>query len=274
MFPSRLLLMLVVLGAVPTSGSDAPPLRTAATVVAEGWVVSEPDAQVELSAEVAGRIEQTVRETQTVKRGTLLVQVDARTPEADRAEAQAALAEATADARWQQREVSRLEGLHAKGSVSDAVFDRAIRDRDTARARRDRAAATARRTELTVTRSRILAPFDGVVLSRAAAAGEYVRAGSPLLTLADLSRSRVEAEVDEFDAGRIRVGATARITAVGFHTTDFTGQVVEIAPRLGRRSIRPQDPARPLDTRVLPVRISLPPGSLKLGQRVEVRITP
>jgi RND family efflux transporter MFP subunit len=269
------LLVLILLTAVPGSAANnppPPPPPPPAGVIAEGWVVSEPDAHVELSAEVTGRIERAARETTRVKRGDLLVQLDARTPEADLAEARALLAEATADTRWQQREVLRLERVHSKGSVSDAALDRARHDSAAARARRDRAAATERRMELVVSRSRILAPFDGIVLSRVASVGEYVRPGSPLLVLADPARSRVEAEVDEYDANRIHLGATAQITAVGFHTKAFTGQVVEIAPRLGRRAIRPQDPARPLDTRVLPVRISVPPGSLKLGQRVEVRI--
>jgi hypothetical protein len=66
-------------------------------------------------------------------------------------------------------------------------------------------------------------------------------------------------------------GATA-IAAEGFAAT-WRGRVEEIPPNVVGRKLKPQDPGKPTDARVLLVRIALPPGTpLKLGQRVEVQV--
>lgn len=61
-----------------------------------------------------------------------------------------------------------------------------------------------------------MAPIGGVVISRPVDAGEHVEAGDALLTLADLGRTRIEAEVDELDAGRIAPGSPVQVTVEGY----------------------------------------------------------
>ena len=78
--------------------------------------------------------------------------------------------------------------------------------------------------------------------------------------------------MDEFDTARIQLGAAVRVRAEGFGQT-WTGRVEEIPDTVTNRPIKPQDPARPTDTRVLLVKIALgSPTPLKLGQRVEVEL--
>lgn len=48
--------------------------------------------------------------------------------------------------------------------------------------------------------------------------GEYVKIGSRLVTIADLDRTQVEAEIDEFDAGRVQISDPVTIRADGFRT--------------------------------------------------------
>ena len=56
-------------------------------------------------------------------------------------------------------------------------------------------------------------------------------------------------------------------------TTTWRGTVEEIPDAVTGRKIKPQDPARPTDTRVLLVKVALAiPDGLKLGRRVEVEI--
>ena len=51
------------------------------------------------------------------------------------------------------------------------------------------------------------------------------------------------------------------------------GEVEEIADAVVPRQLRPEDPGRPSDTRVLRVKVAFrEPSSLKLGQRVELAI--
>ena len=84
---------------------------------------------------------------------------------------------------------------------------------------------------------------------------------------------RIEAEVDEFDAGRVALGAPVIVRAEGYNNQQWKGRVEEIPDTVVGRRLKPEDPGRPTDTRVLLVKIALDgPTPLKLGQRVEVEI--
>ena len=54
-----------------------------------------------------------------------------------------------------------------------------------------------------------------MVVARHADPGETVGPAAPLVTIVDLSRLRVEAEVDEFDIAHVAVGAEATFAAEG-----------------------------------------------------------
>ena len=103
--------------------------------------------------------------------------------------------------------------------------------------------------------------------------GEAVGPGGAVATLTDLRRLRVEAEVDEFDIGRIRIGDQVTITAEGYDGAQWIGKVEELPDAVRERGMRPQDVARPSDARILLVKVALQESvPLKLGQRVEVVI--
>jgi HlyD family secretion protein len=119
----------------------------------------------------------------------------------------------------------------------------------------------------------IVAPIDGVVITRSVYPGETVAAGQLLVVIADLQRTRVEAEVDEFDAARVHVGQAAWITAEGYDGRKWRGTVEEIPDSVSGRRLKPQDNGKPVDTRVLLVKVALAePTPLKLGQRVELQL--
>jgi hypothetical protein len=65
------------------------------------------------------------------------------------------------------------------------------------------------------------------------------------------------------------------IVAEGFPGASWRGLVEEIPDTVVGRRLRPEDPGRPIDSRVLPVKIAFgEPTPLKLGQRVEVELAP
>src|SRR5205823_3431884 len=104
--------------------------------------------------------------------------------------------------------------------------------------------------------------------------GETLSPGSPIVTVTDLRRVRIAAEVDEYDVQRLAVGNRATITAEGSEQT-WAGHIEEIPDAVVARRVNPQDPARPTDVRVLIAKVALDgPTKLKLGQRVEVEIEP
>jgi HlyD family secretion protein len=242
---------------------------------AEGRMAAYPGAQVVVGTDFAGTITRLlVEEKDIVHRGDVLAEIRADEERAQLAEAKARMAESKADVTFYEFEADRVQRLFESHSVPRNQLDRAVRDRDAARARLQNALATAHRIEAILDKARIVAPIDGVVLLRDVQPGETVKVGETLFTLADLSKVRVEAEVDEFDIGRVKVGSEAEVTAEGF-ANSWRARIEEIPNSVGPRKLKPQDPGKPEDTRVLLVKVALTePTPLKLGQRVEVSLRP
>lgn len=243
------------------------------TIAAEGRVVAYPGAEVMVGSDVSGTIDRLdVEEKQAVKKGDVIAVIEANDTRAALAVARARVAEADADIRLFSLESSRARNLWTAEVGSKQAWEKAERDLDAARARRASAAAEVRRLEALVAKTILTAPIDGVVVDRAVHAGETIAAGSPLVTIADLKKMRVEAEVDEFDAARVRLSAPVSVTAEGYDHP-WRATIEEIPDTVVNRRLKPQDPSKPIDTRVLLVKVAFAePTPLKLGQRVEVRI--
>ena len=177
-------------------------------VVAEGRVAAYPGAQVTVSSEVAGKlVELPVQELAVVHKGDRLARLDDSEQRAALAEARARLAEVEADNRLATWKLKRARELIESGAASNVEVQQYTRDVEVAEAQRQTLLASIQRLQTVVSKSSVVAPIDGTVVARPANAGEMVAAAQPLLTIADLSRTRIEAEVDEFDAGRVMTGA-------------------------------------------------------------------
>jgi len=255
-----------------------PALRTDAVaeksrVVAEGRVVTYPGAEVTIGTDVAGTIERlTVTEKETVRRGDTIAVIKADDTRAALGLARARVRESDADIHLYEAEVARAQSLFREDVGSKQAWDKADRDLDAARARRASAAAEVSRLAALVEKTVITAPIDGVVITRNVHAGETVDVGDAIVTVANLGRTRVEAEIDEFDAARIRLGAPVQVHAEGYDRT-WRGTIEEIPDAVVNRRLNPQDPSKPIDTRVLLVKVAFAETTpLKLGQRVEVKI--
>lgn len=243
-------------------------------VLAEGRLVAYPGADVVVAAEVGGLIVRLpVEETARVRAGDLIAELRSDDLRALKAEAEARIAESDADIVYYSRELERTRRLQARSAGSRIEVEANWRSLAVARAHRAAAVATRDHLDARIAKTRITAPISGVVLSRQAHPGEVINAGTPLVRIADLGRVRIEAEVDEFDIARIATGAEVRVTAEGFATEAWPGHVEEVPDAVTARHLRPEDPGRPTDTRVLAVKVALDgPSPLKLGQRVEVEI--
>jgi HlyD family secretion protein len=242
-------------------------------VVAEGRVVTYPGAEVTIGTDVAGTLESlTVQEKETVRRGQTIAVIRADDTRAALGVARARITEADADIRLYQSEVDRAKNLWDVAVGSKQAWEKADRDLDAARARRTSAAAEVARLEALVEKTIITAPIDGVIITRHAHAGETLDTGEAIVTVANLDRMRVEAEIDEFDSARMRLGAAVQVSAEGFDRT-WRATIEEIPDSVVNRRLNPQDPSKPIDTRVLLVKVAFAEATpLKLGQRVEVRI--
>ncbi|MCC6535944.1 MAG: efflux RND transporter periplasmic adaptor subunit [Bryobacterales bacterium] len=308
----------------------APPSAAAAvTVVAAGRV--EPlSEEIEIGAEIEGRLRRVyVEEGQTVRAGQILAEIEnadftARLQHARAvvAERQAALDRAHAGARPMQRreaqaaireaeavldnaaqERGRRATLLDRGAISRTEFDSAEREFRVARARldaaldrqeliedevrpedRDRAAAELARAraqeaeaEALLAKTLIRAPLAGVVLRKHRHAGESVspEGRQPLVTLGDVTRLRVRAEIDETDVARVHAGQPAYVTAAAYGDRRFTGHVVRVGQLLGRKSVTTDSPSERVDTKVLETLIELDAGqALPVGLRVDAFVSP
>lgn len=243
-------------------------------IVAEGRVVTYPGARAEVGAETGGLITHLpIEENQVVEKGALVAQLKSDDLHAMLEEAKARVNELDAEQKLAEAQRSRHRTLHQSGVLSVEQSERTERDLDVVRARRASALATVARIEAEIAKTRILAPFKGTVLRRHVEPGEVINARTTVATLADLSRVRIEAEVDEYDAGRVQKGAPVKITAEGFPGETWPGIVEEVPDVVVEKDLRPRDPSRPVDVRVLRAKIALSSATpLKLGQRVEVEI--
>ncbi len=267
-----------------TSSKDASKARNAPAlpakqiseyITAEGRVVAYPGAEVSVASELAGTLQKfSCTEKDSVRKGDVIAVLKADDMRASIAEAKARVAEAEADIRLARTEVKRSDDLWARHFIGRQAVDRAEQTLDAALARRENASAAVQRLQALLAKTIITAPIGGTVIARHVNQGETVSAGTVLCAIADLSKLRLEAEVDEFDSARVRLGADVSVTAEGYDGFSWRGRVEEIPDAVMQRRMRPQDPARPTDTRVLPVKIALLEAvPLKLRQRVEVRIT-
>jgi HlyD family secretion protein len=76
----------------------------------------------------------------------------------------------------------------------------------------------------------VTAPFSGVVLESGVTAGDMVGSAASLFVLADLSRVRVEAEVDEYDIGRVAPGMNVVVTGDALGDESRSSRVERISP--------------------------------------------
>jgi HlyD family secretion protein len=122
------------------------------------------------------------------------------------------------------------------------------------------AALAARRAKLTIT-----APFSGVITKKSCEIGESKLPGGALLVLADPSSSYVEAQIDEADAAKVRVGQTARLVPEAFRGENFTGRVSEVRPTVEAS----KEVSR---ANTIAIALTSSPQPLRLGMSVDVEV--
>lgn len=245
--------------------------RETSPVRTEGRLAAYPGAEVDVSGEVGGIIDELmVAENQKVAKGQLIAHLRSHDLEAQIAEEKARLQEIKADIRLDQSEADRYRRLYEAKVGTQEQAQKAERDIELDQAKLGTEEATIEALQTQLDKTYIHAPISGTVLVRAHQRGESVTAGETIVTIADLKRVRVEAEVDEYDLARVHMNEPVVVHAEGFDRT-WKAHVEEIPGQVEGRKLRPEDPGKPVDTRVLLVKIAFDePTPLKLGQRVEV----
>jgi HlyD family secretion protein len=206
--------------------------------------------RAKLSPSIGGQIAKLpIREGDTVKAGQLLLelwnkdlvaQVTLAESEAESARARAKAACLTAEVA--RREADRLRTLKKTGATSEEKADKAISEANALSADCDAAKALALMSKASVgvaranlARTRLIAPFEGVVAEINGELNEYVTPSPvgivtpPAVDLIDDSCFYVAAPIDEVDASAINVGMEARLSLDAFGDRRFAGKVRRIA---------------------------------------------
>lgn len=76
----------------------------------------------------------------------------------------------------------------------------------------------------------VKAPFTGVVLTSSLVPGDMVNKGTSLITIADISKIKLTAEVDEFDIGKVKKGQKVSITSDSLGDKVLSSVVDSISP--------------------------------------------
>jgi HlyD family secretion protein len=129
--------------------------------------------------------------------------------------------------------------------------------------------------EAELAKTRLLAPSAGRVLQLFAEPGEMASPTShqPVLIMADLSKRRVRAFVEEMDVERVETGGEAAVTADGLPGRTFSGKVAVALTRMGKRAPQSDAPNELKDLYFREVLIDLDAGEeLPMNLRVQVRI--
>ena len=211
-----------------------------------------PEARVAIRAKLPGTLSSIrVDIGDRVRTGEVVAMLDRREVDAqvDAAEAavnvghagveaaEAALANASL-------EHDRAQNLFDRGAVPKQRLDAAETATRSAAAQRDLAQATRAQAEAVLRRSRevqrdatLTSPIDGVIVERRYDAGSLVGPGDqPIVVVADLRVMTLEAGVSELEAGRLKVGMPARVTAQAHPGVRFEGRVAAIAPEVDARN--------------------------------------
>ncbi len=202
-------------------------------VALNGNVIALPNQDVKLSALVAGRISAlNVAEGDRVHKGEVLAEIDSRTYADQLQQAEAALAQATANLQNAQQNLARNETLFQRGIVARKDLEDAHTQASVAAAAQTQAQAAEEAANIQMERTQIVSPLDGVVAKRYASVGEQVDGtGAQLIVeVANINEVDLTANMPAAYLSKVHVGETIPISSDAFPGKIFAGRVTAISP--------------------------------------------
>ena len=167
-----------------------------------------------------------------------------------------------------EAQIAQENAQEASVTSAEAQLKVAVAQLQTAKANVEQNVASLRQAQINLERTVIMAPVDGVVVSRNVDVGQTVAASlqAPVLfTIAqDLTQMQVETSVDEADIGRIRVDGPATFTVDAFPGEVFQGRVSQIR----KAAVITQN----VVTYTVIVAVSNPEGKLLPGMTANVKV--
>lgn len=185
-----------------------------------------------------------------VKAGPRHEQIDAARAQVDRAKAALRLSEANKlDLQRRREEVPARRADISRSDAQLAVYDTQLRDRT------------------------LIAPTDGVILTKSAELGEVLAAGAAVVTLGDLDRPWVRAYVPESDLGRVKLDMPVEVRTDSFKDKKYNGKITFISSQaeFTPKTIQTQEERVKLVYRIK-IEVENPQRELKLNMPVDAEI--
>jgi len=177
----------------------------------------EGDASVMVRPEIAGRVADIgFHEGQKVSKGDLLVKLDDSI-------CAASVAESEANLSFSEAQNQRQNSLYKQNYTSGGKKDEAI-----SKFKVDEAVLKRKKAELEKTR--ILAPFDGIIGLRKINLGDYLQAGQDIAMLVNLDPIKIQFSLPEIYLLNLKVGQKIEITSDIFPDKKFVGEILAIDP--------------------------------------------
>lgn len=173
---------------------------------------------IDIKSEVQGKIiSLNITLGQKVSKGQELARIDDRLRALAVDNAQQRLADA-------RQNFERFKNLYEGGAASKAQFEQYSLAYENARNQVDQA-----RKELSSTT--VTAPISGIITSKQAEEGSFTTMGSPIATVVDISKLKIQLNISENDVYALNLGDEVTITTTVFPGVNYHGKVTYISPK-------------------------------------------
>ncbi|HRN52536.1 MAG TPA: efflux RND transporter periplasmic adaptor subunit, partial [Gemmatimonadaceae bacterium] len=249
MSPRRLsLAFLAALGLVAACGkkaaeplriSTAPTERRTIVVQAEATGIIEPINVVEVKSRASGQITEMPVETGTlVNPGALIVQLDTRDVQNQFDQAKADLESSEASLAVAEQNKKRSDELFRAQIITAQENEQAGLTYQNALSQIVRARTNLDLAQQRLEDARVVAPVRGTIIEKPVALGQVIQSGTQavgggttIVKMADLTKVRARALVNETDIGRVTAGQEATVIVDAFPDRPFRGVVEKIEPQ-------------------------------------------
>jgi HlyD family secretion protein len=197
-----------------------------------------PAEQVSVRPEINGKVDLLpVDLGDHLKKGDLLFKLDDKELQQTRASNLTDIDKAKLGVEKAERDHKRALQLLADKLISQEVYDDTKTTFDLAKNSLESAQRALAFTDEHLTKTEVRAPFDCTVLTRPISIGQAVsgsdgfNGGTEVLTIADLNAMIINAQVNQADVPRLKVGETVEVTVEAVAGLRATGTVERISPQ-------------------------------------------
>jgi HlyD family secretion protein len=207
------------------------------TVDAAG--VIEPESLVEVKSKASGEVLAVHAEIgDVVQKGTLLIEIDKRTPRNNVAQNEAALAAAKARRTIAKTQLDRANTLFKSQTLTQTDVEKAELEYANADAQVVASQVALENAQITLEDCEVRAPVAGTIITKSVEPGTVIQSttqavsgGTTLMEMADLTSVQIRTRVDETDIGKVEPGMPTKVTVAAYPNQPFDGVVLKIEPQ-------------------------------------------